>query len=109
MVTSKLLAMTVFSLETPYQRFVNLLGSKRHDSSFVCMYLAYLIVLEIKSNTVRSIASNCFACVVSPSIESNGKTGSSLLPPRSAVSPKMVGQWLSNRRRWESAEIIVRG
>jgi hypothetical protein len=43
-VTSELLAMTVLSLETPHQRFVNLLGSKRHDSSFFGVYLSYLIV-----------------------------------------------------------------
>jgi hypothetical protein len=83
-----LLAMTVFSLEAG---FVNLLGSKKHDSSFVCVYLAYLIVLEIKTNTITSITGNCFADIVSPSVEPIAKTVSSILPPRSTVSPKIVG------------------
>jgi hypothetical protein len=45
------------------------------------MYLAYLIILEIKADTVTSAISNCFAGIISPSIETNGKTVSSILPP----------------------------
>jgi hypothetical protein len=71
--TSELLEMPVFSLEKPDQRFVNILGSKRHDSSFVCKYSAYLIVLEIKANTFTYMISKCTAGVVSPSIEINEK------------------------------------
>jgi hypothetical protein len=41
-----------------------------------------------------SIIINCFAGVVSPSVESKGNTAPSILPPQSSVSPKMVGQMM---------------
>jgi hypothetical protein len=41
-------------------------------------------------NNITSIIINCFASVVSPYTESNGATASSILPPRTAVSPKTV-------------------
>lgn len=65
-VTSELLVVRFFSLGKPHQRFLNLLGSKKHILSLVCVHLACLIALEMRTNTITSINSNCFAFDVSP-------------------------------------------
>lgn len=57
--SSELLQVTVFSPETPHQRLVNLLGSKEHDLSFLCVLSGISDPPRIE-NEHTSIISNRF-------------------------------------------------